>query len=150
MDSIVKGLERYMDNDGGVNMLQYKQAIVNVSTIIVSVFAAIAWALTMGIILVTAIDVMYLTIPIFRNFVSDKNLHARGRFRIVSYDAEKALDMAAMNESASPLKYYMKMRIKVHITVAILLCIILGNTWFNLAQILARIIISIVSVFVDF
>ena len=110
----------------------------------IDVLGVVVWALMIGMVLVTAVDVAYITIPLFRSAVTNSHLHKRGKFRLVSYDAEKALELAELNGEYSPLKQYLKLRIKAHIFTAVLLTVVLTGGWTIIRDFITPIIVDIV------
>lgn len=147
MDGILERFEEYKEYSSDIRMLQFKQAVDNVTFIINTILGVVVWALTIGMVIVTAVDVMYITIPLIRSKISEAHLHKRGKFRLVSYDAEKALELAALNGDISPLKQYLKLRLKAHIFTAVMLAILLTGGWAAMRDFLTPIIVNIVVTF---
>lgn len=144
MDGIIDGFKEYEKYGSEMRVLQLKQAADNITFIVNTVLGVVVWALMIGMVLVTAVDVAYITIPFFRSAVSNSHLHKRGKFRLVSYDAEKALELAELNGECSPLKQYLKLRIKAHIFTAVLLTVVLTGGWTIIRDFITPIIVDIV------
>ena len=150
VNSIIEGMEEYMQQPVKYNVLQMKQMIDNTCMWVSIILGIIVWALTVMIILVTALDVVYLTVPLVRSKVDEAGLAGKsvnGKFRLVSHDVDKAIERAMYNGDVSPLREYLKIRIWAYIFVSCLLVIIFTGGWELVADFLRPIIDTIVSFF---
>lgn len=150
VDGILEGMQRYMNEPVKYDVLQMKQTVDTTCLIVNTVLGIIVWALVVLIILVTACDVIYLTVPLVRSKVDSAGLAGKavnGKFRLVSHDVDKAIERATYNGDVSPLREYLKIRIWTHIFVACLLTFILSGGWEWIKDFLRPIIETIVSFF---
>lgn len=153
MDGIIEGMQKYVDEPSTQRVLQLKQSIDNVTVIVNAILGIVVWGLIFCVVLVTAMDVVYLTIPLVRSKIDQSGLvgsKREGKIRLVSYDAEKAVENAALNGDVSPLREYLKIRMKTHIFVACMLTVLLCGGWEWLKNFLQPIIVTIVTSFVQF
>lgn len=153
MDGIIEGMQKYVDEPSTQRVLQLKQSIDNVTVIVNAILGIVVWGLIFCVVFVTAMDVVYLTIPLVRSKVDQAGLvgsKREGKLRLVSYDAERAVENAALNGDVSPLGEYLKIRMKTHIFVACMLTVLLCGGWEWLKSFLQPIIVTIVTSFVQF
>lgn len=150
VDGILQGIEDYMYEPVKYDVLQMKQVVDNTCLIVNTLLGIIVWALIVLIVLVTACDIVYLTVPLVRSKVDSAGLAGKGvngKFRLVSHDVDKAIEKATYNGDVSPLREYLKIRIGTHIFVACLLTFIFSGAWEWVEDFLRPIIETIVSMF---
>lgn len=103
----------------------------SVSTVVMNVigfilgFAAIF--IVVFITLMTTLDILYLTVPMFRSFVHEKNWDGSNdtkRFRLISSDARVSVEEMAIDSGKPPIVTYCKKRIKTYLICAIIFTII--------------------------
>jgi uncharacterized membrane protein (UPF0182 family) len=148
LNEITDAIQDYANSDVKYNMLTLRQSVDNITYIVGMILGLIVWGLTILIILVTVVDLLYLTIPIVRSKIDMSGLADRkkmGKFRVVSYDATKAIEQAALNHEVSPLKDYLRIRAKTNIFVACLLTILLSGLWQKIQDFLEGIISTIIT-----
>ena len=99
----------------------------------------LAYIVIIGMGLITALDVCYIVIPVFRSFYIDSaesgnritgktGKNGEAKLRWVSDDAVYAVKVATVEEGKSPIKVYLFKRIGAYIIVAIVLFMLLtGN-----------------------
>lgn len=150
IDGIIEGIEKYANEPSTTNVLQLKTAVDLVTYIVNLVLGIIVWGLVVLFTLVTVMDLLYLTIPFFRSSVQKTGLAGREKktgLRLVSHDADKAIERAALKESVSPLVEYLKIRIKTYVFVACMLTVLLCGGWEWIKDFLQPIVVAIVSLF---
>ena len=100
----------------------------------------LAWVVIAGMGLITALDIAYIAIPVFRGWYTDTaqsgskitgttdNKTGEAKLRWVSDDAVYAVKVATVGEGKSPIKVYLFKRIGAYIMVAIVIFMLLtGN-----------------------
>jgi len=103
------------------------------------IVGVLAYIVIIGMGLITALDVCYIVIPVFRSFYIDSaesgnritgktGKNGEAKLRWVSDDAVYAVKVATVEEGKSPIKVYLFKRIGAYIIVAIVLFMLLtGN-----------------------
>lgn len=125
---IVDEIDKLIETGVPVDVLALRQTIQAIETWTSLLLGIIVWGLLVGIILVSALDIAYLTIPLMRNKISEVNWDKPGGFRLVSRDAQRAMEQFYEGGSGY-LSFYLKRRIGVYITVGLLLTILLAGGW---------------------
>ena len=123
------------------NILYYIDGIMSVS------LGILLYALIIGLPLVTAIDVLYIIIPPFRNKISEINIGKQGKFKLISKDAVKAIQYSVENQGKSATSKYLWLRMKTHIAVVILVYLAAGGLWDNIVSSIVK-FVSIVVAFI--
>lgn len=120
------------------------------------IIGIIAWAIVIGLPLITAIDVAYITIPFFREKAED--VKAQGgamtkqgkdgatKLRFISDEAQYAVSDIDLENGSSPLKKYLKTRIGAFIMVAIILYLLIGGQITVVTQLAVRLVSGIMSI----
>lgn len=115
--------------------------IANWSSIILGL---VALGIAMFIVFVTAMDIMYITIPALREYTRKHNLDGSEedrRFKLVSPDAVRATNEFACGATDNAIKTYLGMRIKTYIIDFVIIGLIVGGSGH-----ITRIIVSLADV----
>lgn len=95
-----------------------------ITDVVAFVLGLLAWFLAAFLTIVTAMDVLFLTYPIFQDYMIRKWDHKKmNGIRIVSEDARLSLE-ESHSSGEHPLVLYLKKRIKTYLFAATLLVII--------------------------
>lgn len=103
----------------------------------------LAYAIVVGIPLVTAFDLFYIMNPAARNKITNLNRGKAGAIRFITNDAISAIEESALS-NASSVSVYVKKRIKTYILTAIILTLLIGGMW----DIVVRLITKFVTIIV--
>lgn len=96
-----------------------------ITNIVAFILGLLAWFLAAFLTIVTAMDVLFLTYPIFQDYMIRKWDHKKmNGIRLVSEDARLSLD-ESHSSGEHPLVLYLKKRIKTYLFAATLLVIII-------------------------
>ena len=89
----------------------------------------IVWVTTIGIVVYTAFEVMYIVFPFMHNAISGEGGEKRGKGldKAVSGDARRAVEMGDRGEG-NPLVYYLKSRVVVYIVLGMMVVILLSGS----------------------
>lgn len=116
----------------------------------------LAYLVVLGMTLFTAMDILYITMPVFRNKVEDMkqsgnsamvkyNKDGEAKLRWVSDEAQYAVITCTVDSGRNPLAVYLQKRVWAYIMVAIVIYILLtGNI-----QMIVNIAINFVSGILD-
>ena len=122
---VANGIREYTQSDSGY----YLDAIQDAQYVIYDITSFILGVLTFFIVwfmfLITALDICYITIPIFQEKVRQERWDGSpggSKFRIVSNAARIAVD-TGNSQGVSPLKIYLKKRIAMYCICGIMLYI---------------------------
>lgn len=95
-----------------------------ITDIVAFILGILAWFLAAFLTIVTAMDVLFLTYPIFQDYVIRKWDHKKMfGIRIISEDARLSLEQSA--DGSHPLAIYIRKRLKTYLFAATLLVIII-------------------------
>lgn len=144
---IIAGIKDYTSSD-------YK---VNIDTVIVArgfiedvtgyILGLMAFFIVVGMAIITALDVCYISIPAFRIMVKNSRWDGTTsvKFRVISKDAVNAVEYGSLENGMIPLQIYLKSRIKTYIICAILLYVIIAGSN-TIIPFIAEVVSGIVSV----
>lgn len=120
------------------------------------VIGILAWVIVIGLPLITALDVCYITIPFVREKADD--VKASGgigtktgkdgstRLRWISDEAQHAVETIDLDAGRSPLKTYLKSRIGAFVMVAIILYLLIGGQITVVTQLAVRLVSGIMNI----
>ncbi len=151
VNSIGENFDVEADTEGAGVMLVGIQPLVSL------VVGLLAYAVVIGMSLFTALDIVYITMPVFRNKVEEMKQSGNGimvksdrktgeaKLRWVTDEAQHAVMMCGIDTGKNPLGMYFKKRIFAYVLVAIVIYILLtGNI-----QLIVNIAINFVSGVLD-
>lgn len=96
-----------------------------ITNVVAFILGLLAWFLAAFLTIVTAMDVLFLTYPIFQDYMIRKWDHKKmNGIRIVSEDARLSLE-ESHSSGEHPLVLYLKKRVKTYLFAATLLVIII-------------------------
>lgn len=96
-----------------------------ITSVVAFILGLLAWFLAAFLTIVTAMDVLFLTYPIFQDYMIRKWDHKKmNGIRLVSEDARLSLE-ESHSSGEHPLVLYLKKRIKTYLFAATLLVIII-------------------------
>lgn len=96
-----------------------------ITDVVAFILGLLAWFLAAFLTIVTAMDVLFLTYPIFQDYMIRKWDHKKmNGIRLVSEDARLSLE-ESHSSGEHPLVLYLKKRIKTYLFAATLLVIII-------------------------
>lgn len=96
-----------------------------ITNVVAFILGLLAWFLAAFLTIVTAMDVLFLTYPIFQDYMIRKFDHKKmNGIRLVSEDARLSLE-ESHSSGEHPLVLYLKKRIKTYLFAATLLVIII-------------------------
>ncbi len=96
-----------------------------ITNVVAFILGLLAWFLATFLTIVTAMDVLFLTYPIFQDYMIRKWDHKKmNGIRLVSEDARLSLE-ESHSSGEHPLVLYLKKRIKTYLFAATLLVIII-------------------------
>lgn len=96
-----------------------------ITNVVAFILGLLAWFLAAFLTIVTAMDVLFLTYPIFQDYMIRKWYHKKmNGIRLVSEDARLSLE-ESHSSGEHPLVLYLKKRIKTYLFAATLLVIII-------------------------
>lgn len=93
------------------------------------ILGILTWVLVVGIVIYTAVEVIYIVFPVVRGENPESTHNGMGKF--VSADCKKAVQHAESN-GTSPLLEYLKKRIFVYIVLGVLIALLLSGGAFKL------------------
>lgn len=132
LQNITDGLELTPDTEGATEILS------GVTPVIRTLIGLLVILITLGMTVVTAFDICYLVFPVLRNKMEDsknsggamgkKGADGSVSLRIVTDEAQFAVQQVATNPGVNPMSIYFRKRIFSYIILTILLFILLtGN-----------------------
>lgn len=157
IDSIVTAVNVTPDTEHATEMMSSAQPIINIFV------GLIVYGILIGLPILTALDLFYLTIPAVRekcdeiknNNMGSSNLAVKTsrrtgetKLRWISDEAQYAVKFASYEEGKSPLAVYAKKRAGAHIVLAILITIFLTGNIQILMQLGVTLVSGLMSVFV--
>ena len=97
------------------------------------ILGIIVWVVTVGIVIYTAFEIMYVVFPFMHNAISGEAGEKKGKGldKMVSGDARRAVEIGDRGE-ANPLVYYLKSRIIVYVVLGAMIVILVTGTATNL------------------
>ncbi len=146
---IKQGLQEHLDTIYNVDLSSIYETEMMVQNIASIVFGTIANLLIIFMGLVTALDIAYITLPLFREVVArtkwDGSKHKY--LRLVSKDAISAIEQANTIETGRGiLGIYLLKRLKTYLICAFVLTILIGGSGI-LKNLVSKIVISIIQSF---
>lgn len=93
------------------------------------ILGIIVWIVTIGIVVYTAFEIMYIVFPFMHNAISGEAGEKKGKGldKMVSGDARRAVEVGDRGEQ-QPLVYYLKRRIVVYIVLGAMIVILVSGT----------------------
>ena len=120
------------------------------------IIGILAWAIVIGLPLITALDVAYITIPFFREKTEDmkakggpmvtQGKNGESKVRWISDEAQHAVATLDLENGRSPLKTYLTSRIGAFIMVAIILYLLIGGQITVVTQLAVRLVSGIMNI----
>lgn len=147
---IAKGIHDAMDVPYNIDYATLEVIVAKTGDIVGLLMGFIAVFLVVGLTLITALDIVYLTIPIFQQAIQEKSWDGssdRTKIQFVSNDARTAVERAAISNQSS-LWIYMKLRFKTYLIAAVILFLIMGFSD-PLVHMIQRVVGDIVAVFMS-
>lgn len=129
LNSTITELQNIIEASQAVDPLLLQKIVNATSSIISFVLGILVYGILVGVPLITACDIAYITIPTFRNKLIETNLGKPGRFKIISDDAYYAMEESDLSEGKHPLRLYFRKRVKTYILIAVLITIVVGGGW---------------------
>ncbi len=127
---IKEQIKKQLDVPYGVDLTNLNETMYIVDNITGLILGAIAYCIAVLLTLITALDIAYITIPIYRDRIQalrwdgTKSRHLRA----VSRDAVAAVEEAeTVKTGKSPLSLYLVKRAKTYIVSVFILALILGG-----------------------
>lgn len=142
---LIDGIREYTNNGSSVYLDNVREAEYMIQDITGFILGLIAIFISFGMTLISALDICYITIPVFQDMIKDKKWDGSpdgSNFRIISGAARVAVETTS-GTGESPLKFYMKKRIGMYCFCGLVLSIaILG--FGTITGIVSNIVLSIV------
>lgn len=88
-------------------------------------FAAVFIAIFMTVI--TTLDILYLTIPVFRSYIQEKQWDGSNdtkKFRLISSSARIAVEESSLREGRMPITIYLCKRLKIYVICSVIFVLI--------------------------
>jgi len=111
-----------------VDVLALKRTLQIIETVTNLLLGVVVWGIFVLLIMVTALDVCYMTIPIFKNKMSTIGWDKAGGFRIISIDAQKAVEELYLFGKLA-LAVYLKRRTTSYIVIGVVVTFLLSGGW---------------------
>lgn len=95
------------------------------------ILGLLALGIAVFIVAITAMDIMYITIPALREYTKKHNLDGSEedrRFKLVSPDAVRAINEFTCGMTDNALKTYLFMRVKTYIIDFVIIGLIVGGS----------------------
>ncbi len=131
------------------DMKEIQNIIYDVSGYILGLIVTV---LCLGITVITALDICYITMPSFQEKVRNHNWDSgsTGKLRLVSNDARISVNKANTSSTGtSALKIYITSRIKTYMILAIVIYLSLGGIY-GIIPLVVKIVRAIMSAFYVF
>lgn len=145
-----------LDVNVKANVGQANDLVSGFEPVINLVIGILAWVIVIGLPLITALDVCYITIPFVREKAED--VKAGGgmgtktgrdgstKLRWISDEAQHAVETIDLDAGRSPLKTYLKSRIGAFVMVAIILYLLIGGQITVVTQLAVRLVSGIMNI----
>lgn len=147
---VVESMREYTNNFHGVELDTIILAQSTISDIVGFILGLIAFFIAIGMGVITALDIAYITIPMFQDKVRDEKWdgsRGHGKVRFISNNARIAVERASTQvDGNSALKIYLKGRVLAYVISAVVLYICLAGTGV-VVPIIARIVSEILNAF---
>ena len=156
-DSVVDSIAEMNDTlDPADGMTGVANIISGFEPVLNTIIMVIAWLIVIGLPLVTALDVAYITIPFFREKaetarsngnpgMTKQGKNGETKLRWISDEAQHAVETIDLDNGRSPLKTYLMSRILAFILVAIILYLLIGGQITVITQVAVRLVSGIVN-----
>lgn len=146
---VTDAIREYTGNGYGIQLDTLTLAQYTIYDIIGFILGLIAFFIIIGVGLITALDIAYITIPMFQDKVRAERWDgSRGyKIRFISNDARDAVDEASTRvEGKTALSIYLRKRVKSYLICGVVLyiCIVGSST---LVPIIANIVLQVLKVF---
>ena len=111
------------DTEGAANIMKGLLPTVGL------ILGIIVWITTIGIVVYTAFEIMYVVFPFMHNAISGEGGEKKGKGldKMVSGDARRAVEIGDRGEQ-NPLVYYLKHRIVVYIVLGAMIVILVTGS----------------------
>lgn len=129
IDDILKDVDKVLLWANDVDPLLLRQMYTWIEKILSLTLGILIVMICLGIPLITALDIAYMSLPIFRNKFTNLNLKQSGKIRFISNDAIQSLEESFMREDGNALSIYLRKRLGTYIIVAIVLTVVLAGGW---------------------
>lgn len=128
---VVDGIREYT-GESGVDVKNLKVAENVINDITGYILGLIVFVISLGITVITALDVAYITLPLFQEKVQNKRWDGSNglkSFRLISNDARLAVNEAStISSGKSALSIYLAKRIKTYMICGAVIYICLGGS----------------------
>lgn len=146
---VTDAIREYTGNGYGIQLDDLIIAQYTIYDIIGFILGLIAFFIILGVGLITALDIAYITIPMFQDKVRTERWDgSRGyKMRFISNDARDAVDEATTRpEGKTALSIYLRKRVKSYLICGVVLyiCIVGSST---IVPIIANIVLQVLKVF---
>lgn len=146
---VTEAIREYTGNGYGIKLDDVTVAQYVIYDVIGFILGLITFFIVVGVGLITALDIAYITIPMFQDKVrAEKWDGSRGyKVRFISNDARDAVDEAATKMNGkTALGIYLRKRVKSYMICGVVLyiCIVGSST---IVPIIANIVLQILKVF---
>lgn len=130
---VVDEIRQYTNNGYGVKMDDVLIAQSVIYDVVGFILGVLVVLIVVGMSIITALDICYITIPMFQDTVVHKrwdgSTDPNARVRFISHDARIAVNAAATQETGkSALSIYLGRRIKTYCIAAVVLYIAIAGS----------------------
>lgn len=129
IDDILADMDKVLSSAESIDPLLLRQMTSAIESIFSFVLGILIVLIFIGIPCVTALDVAYICMPVFRNKISEKNYGQPGKIRFVSNDAIKAIEESYLSDGKSALAIYLGKRLWTYLIVAAVLTVVCLGGW---------------------
>lgn len=144
-DKIIEQIREYTGVGYGIAMDDVLYTQIVVEGWLGFILGVMIWVIAVGMALVTAVDVAFITIPTFREIARRKRWDGtseRTRARLISNDARDAVEESCNLDESSALVLYLKKRAKTYIFVTVVVFVLAVGTN-SIVQVASKIITGI-------
>lgn len=130
---VIDGIRQYTNNGYGVKMDDVLVAQSVIYDVVGFLLGVLVVLIVVGMSIVTALDICYITIPAFQDTVIhrrwDGSADPNAKVRFISHDARIAVKAAAMQETGkSALSIYLRRRVKTYCIAAVVLYLAIAGS----------------------
>lgn len=129
IDDILSDMDKVLSSAESIDPLLLRQMTSAIESIFSFVLGILIVLIFIGIPCVTALDVAYICMPVFRNKISEKNYGQPGKIRFISNDAIKAIEESYLSDGKSALAIYLRKRLWTYLIVAAVLTVVCLGGW---------------------
>lgn len=129
ISEVTDGIREYTGNGSGVHMDTLLIAQNVIFDVVGFLLGMLVFFMAVGMVLVTSLDIMYITIPVMQDRVKDLRWDGsrKGKPRIISKDAGFAVEQSTISGTPA-LGIYLKKRIKTYCIAAVVMYICIGGS----------------------